>query len=103
MRRTRFTGMFQRCGYSCTAQCRRHRFCYHGELGRALDGRRQVTSGGFVTAADAAAARAGVVGQYRARRWPRNATLTVEHGLPPSKTLARSLRTINGRLVLAGH
>ncbi len=78
MRCTRFGGVFQRCQQSYGARCRRHRFCFHVELGRGPDGqRRQATRGGFICAADAATGRSKVVAQYRVDRWPQHPTMTV--------------------------
>lgn len=99
MRRTRFAGVFQRCGMDCSARCRRHRFCFYVELGRGPDGRcRQVS--GFLDAADAVAVRAKVLEVYRAGRWPAHPSMTVGEWLQvwfAAKITAGTLRPTTAR------
>jgi integrase len=78
MRKTRYVGMFQRCPAECGARCQRHRYWFHVELTPGpLRRRRQVTKGGFATAKQAERARANVIEQFRAGRWPEHPMLTV--------------------------
>lgn len=67
----RTTGVRQRCRPDCPPRCRRHRWEFHVELPADETGhRRQVTQGGFATAAEAAEARAQIVAAHRAGTLP---------------------------------
>lgn len=67
----KMTGVRQRCGRGCPQRCRAHRWEFSVELPAGRDGkRRQVTKGGYVTAAEAAEARAEVLRQHRAGTLP---------------------------------
>ena len=101
MRKTRFTGIFQRCDKHRGQRCRRHRFCFYVELAPGGDGRRrQVSRGGYQSAAEAAAARAKVVEAARADRWPTHPSMTTEQWLRAwyaTKTKAGTLRPATAR------
>jgi hypothetical protein len=82
MRKTRYTGVFQRCRRVCPERCRAHGFCFYVELSRQGSGARcQATKGGFLTAADAWEARQSVVRQHRAGLWPVYPRMTVAEWL----------------------
>lgn len=82
MKKTRYTGVFQRCGSACGKRCRVHKFCFYVELQRRGRGARcQVTKGGYQTAGDAWEARQQVVRRHQAGSWPVHPRMTVAQWL----------------------
>lgn len=75
MKKTRFSGVSQRCPKTCTADpCRKHAFSVYVDLRPAST---QYTKGGFRTVSEAKEHRDEIVRKHRAGTLPRNLKLTV--------------------------